>query len=158
MLNVVKVNLPPLRERHGDVELLVTLFLDRFAGRIGKRVECITDDAMRSLVAYDWPGNVRQLENEMEKSVTMVDTGCAITADLLSPCITGASGEKRPVGLKDELRMVETRRIQAALKRCAWNKTHAAKLLGGLSRPALIAKMKRLGIPLKPPDRMGPTA
>jgi DNA-binding NtrC family response regulator/tetratricopeptide (TPR) repeat protein len=150
-LNVVSVNLPPLRERRGDVELLAAFFLDRFARRTGKKVNGISGDALRALQAYDWPGNVRQLENEIEKSVTMVDPGSAITLDLLSDCIAGVRKEKRSLGLKDELRMVETRRILAALRRSGWNKTHAARLLGDLSRPALIAKMKRLGIPLKRP-------
>jgi Nif-specific regulatory protein len=154
-LNVVAVNLPPLRDRHQDVELLSLFFLARFARKIGKSVKGISCDAMRAMIAYNWPGNVRQLENEVEKSVTMVESGGTITADLLSSCITGAKQEKRSLGLKDELRIVERRRIVEALKRCAWNKTHAARLLGDLSRPALIAKMKRLGIPLKPADGMG---
>jgi two-component system response regulator HydG len=153
-LNVVSVDLPPLRDRHGDVELLALLFMERFAKKAGKTVTGISDEAMRAMVAYAWPGNVRQLENEIEKSVTMVDTGCSITPEILSACITGTNREVHHVGLKDELRMLETRRIVTALKRCGWNKTHAARLLGDLSRPALIAKMKRLGIPLRPPDAM----
>jgi two-component system response regulator HydG len=149
-LNVVAVNLPPLRDRHHDVELLSLFFLARFARTIGKPVKGISDDAMRAMVAYTWPGNVRQLENEVEKSVTMVEPGRAITPDLLSPSVAGLRRERRSLGLKDELRTIEKRRIVDALNRCAWNKTHAARLLGDLSRPALVAKMKRLGIPLKP--------
>ncbi len=157
-LNVVSVSLPPLRERTGDVELLASIFLDRFTKSTGKRVEAISDGAMRAMVGYDWPGNVRQLENEVEKAVTMVGPGGVITPDLLSACVTGEIKDRRPLGLRDELRMVERRRILAALRRCGWNKTHAARLLGDLSRPALVAKMKRLGIPLKPVTGVGPTA
>lgn len=153
-LNVVSVDLPPLRERRGDVELLSLGFLERFARKIDKPVKGIGTDAMRAMAAYRWPGNVRQLENEIEKSVTMVDPGGVISVDLLSPCVAGKKSSKRPLGLKDELRMVETRRIMAALETCGWNKTHAARFLGDLSRPALIAKMKRLGIPLKRPAQM----
>jgi transcriptional regulator with AAA-type ATPase domain/tetratricopeptide (TPR) repeat protein len=149
-LNVVSVNLPPLRERNGDIQLLARFFLERFARKAGKAVKGIGDDTLRVMAAYEWPGNVRQLENEMERLVTMVDPGSAVTAGLLSPCIAGLKVERRPIGLKDEVRMVEKRRILSALKRCGWNKTHAARLLGDVSRPALIAKMKRLGIPLKP--------
>jgi DNA-binding NtrC family response regulator len=157
-LNVVSVSLPPLRERTGDVELLASIFLDRFAGKAGKRVEAISDEAMRALAGYDWPGNVRQLENEIEKAVTMVAQGGVITPELLSAGVTGEITERRPLGLRDEIRLLERRRIMAALRRCAWNKTRAARLLGDLSRPALIAKMKRLGIPLKPGKGAGPTA
>jgi transcriptional regulator with AAA-type ATPase domain/tetratricopeptide (TPR) repeat protein len=149
-LNVVSVTLPPLRERVGDVELLARLFLARFSGRTRKSVKGLRQDALRALAAYNWPGNVRQLENEMEKAVTLVGEGEIITPDLLSGCITGVTSGHPPASLKDELRMVEKRRILAALRECGWNKTHAARRLGDLSRPALIAKMKRLGIPLKP--------
>jgi transcriptional regulator with AAA-type ATPase domain/tetratricopeptide (TPR) repeat protein len=157
-LNVVSVNLPPLRERTGDAELLASIFLERFARRAGKRVEAISDEAMRAMAGYDWPGNVRQLENEVEKAVTLVAAGGVVTPDLLSACVTGEVTDRRRPGLKDELRTIERRRILAALRKCGWNKTHAARLLGSLSRPALVAKMKRLGIPLKPVDGMGPTA
>jgi DNA-binding NtrC family response regulator/tetratricopeptide (TPR) repeat protein len=149
-LNVVSVHLPPLRERDYDVEILSRLFLERFAAKMAKAIGGIGDGAMRALVNYDWPGNVRQLENEIEKAVTLVESGGRITEQMLSPAITGSvEGTGRP-SLRDELRMVERRRILAALKRCGWNKTHAARLLGGISRPALVAKMKRLGIPLRP--------
>jgi DNA-binding NtrC family response regulator len=149
-LNVVSVHLPPLRERDCDVEILSRLFLERFAVKMAKRVTGIGDNAMRALVNYDWPGNVRQLENEIEKAVTLVENGGKITAELLSPAITGSAEDTGQRSLRDELRAVERRRILAALKRCGWNKTHAARLLGDISRPALVAKMKRLGIPLKP--------
>jgi transcriptional regulator with AAA-type ATPase domain len=149
-LNVVSVELPPLRERIGDVEVLVGLFLSRFALKMGKSVDGIREDAMRALAAYDWPGNVRQLENEIERAVTMVSPGEEITPGVLSAAITGGGDGAGPASLKDELQMVEKRRILSALRECGWNKTHAARKLGDVSRPALIAKMKRLGIPLKP--------
>jgi len=149
-LNVVSVQLPPLRERMGDVEALAWLFLSRFAAKMGKRFDGIRENTMRALTAYDWPGNVRQLENEIERAVTMVDSGAEITPDLLSAAITGGEDTAGPTSLKDELQMVEKRRILSALRECKWNKTHAARKLGNVSRPALIAKMKRLGIPLQP--------
>jgi transcriptional regulator with AAA-type ATPase domain/tetratricopeptide (TPR) repeat protein len=148
-LNVVSVTLPPLRDREGDVEILAELFLRRFASKMGKRIGGLSDAALRVLINYDWPGNVRQLENEMEKAVTLARPGELVTPEVLSTGITGGAPAGRPLTLKDELRAVERRRILAALRKCDWNKTHAARLLGDLSRPALIAKMKRLGIPLK---------
>jgi Nif-specific regulatory protein len=149
-LNVVSVELPPLRDRIGDVEVLAWLFLSRFAAKMGKPIPGMRDDTIRALTVYDWPGNVRQLENEIERAVTMVHSGALITPDLLSACITGGGGSAGPCSLKDELQMVEKRRILVALRECKWNKTHAARKLGNVSRPALIAKMKRLGIPLRP--------
>jgi len=149
-LNVVSVQLPPLRERSGDVEALAWLFLSRFAVKMGRRIDGIREEAMRALTAYDWPGNVRQLENEIERAVTMVGSGAEITPEVLSAAITGGAGAAGPRSLKDELQMVEKRRILSALRECKWNKTHAARRLGNVSRPALIAKMKRLGIPLQP--------
>jgi DNA-binding NtrC family response regulator/tetratricopeptide (TPR) repeat protein len=149
-LNVVSVHLPPLRDRDCDVEILSRLFLKRFAARMAKPIKGIDAAALRALVGYDWPGNVRQLENEMEKAVTLAERGGLITLDVLSPCITGSAGGASRPSLREELRAIERRRILAALRRCEWNKTHAARLLGDLSRPALIAKMKRLGIPLRP--------
>jgi transcriptional regulator with PAS, ATPase and Fis domain len=149
-LNVVSVTLPPLRERVGDIEVLARLFLSRFSRKMGKHVRGIGDEAMRALAAYHWPGNVRQLENEIERAVTMVRPGDLIMPGSLSASISGDQGPSGPGSLKEELRLVEKRRILAALRECRWNKTHAARRLGNLSRPALIAKMKRLGIPLKP--------
>jgi DNA-binding NtrC family response regulator/tetratricopeptide (TPR) repeat protein len=149
-LNVVAVKLPPLRCRASDIPILSRLFLNRFAKKAGKRVDGIAEEAMRALVNYDWPGNVRQLENEIEKAVTLVRASEVITPDLLSAEVTGGLGGSQRLTLRDELRSVERRRIMAALRQSGWNKSRAARLIGGISRPALIAKMKRLGIPLKP--------
>jgi Nif-specific regulatory protein len=148
-LNVVSVTLPPLRDREGDVEILAELFLRRFASKMNRPIGGLSEAARRVLVNYDWPGNVRQLENEMEKAVTLARPGDLITPEVLSAGVTGAGPSGHPRSLKDELRAVERRRILAALRKCDWNKTHTARMLGDLSRPALIAKMKRLGIPLK---------
>jgi DNA-binding NtrC family response regulator/tetratricopeptide (TPR) repeat protein len=148
-INVVSVSLPPLRDRQNDVEILSDLFLRRFAGKMHKGIRGISEAALRLLVNYDWPGNVRQLENEIEKAVTLARPGDLITPEMLSPALTGCGEPSGRLGLKEELRTVERRRILGALRKCNWNKTHTARLLGGISRPALVAKMKRLGIPLK---------
>jgi transcriptional regulator with AAA-type ATPase domain/tetratricopeptide (TPR) repeat protein len=151
-LNVVHVSLPPLREREADIRLLARLFLGRFAERAGKRIERIEGDALEAFAGYDWPGNVRQLENEIERAVAFTQSGEPVTRRVLSACI-GGRGESAPASsLKAEVRTVEKRRILAALRQHGWNKTHAARSLGDISRPALIAKMKRLGIPLRRED------
>ncbi len=151
-LNVVAVSLPPLRDREADILLLAGLFLRRFSARLGKKVTCMEDDAARALLGYDWPGNVRQLENEIERAVTLAAPHEPVARRVLSAHIAGPGDGRRGSTLRDEVRTVEKRRILGALRQHGWNKTHAARALGDISRPALIAKMKRLGIPLKRGD------
>ena len=150
-LNVVTVSLPPLREREADIGLLAALFLRRFSSRMANRVARIDEEAMSALAGYDWPGNVRQLENEIERAVTLTPAGEPVRRKVLSACVGGNGGEAARSTLRAEVRTVERRRILASLRRHGWNKTHAARSLGDISRPALIAKMKKLGIPLRPP-------
>jgi DNA-binding NtrC family response regulator/tetratricopeptide (TPR) repeat protein len=148
-LNVVSVSLPPLRERDGDIRLLAGLFLKRFSSRMAKQITRIEDDAMNALAGYDWPGNVRQLENEIERAVTLTRAGEPVRRPVMSACVSGQGDDTGRSTLRAEMRTVERRRILAALRQHRWNKTHAARALGDISRPALIAKMKKLGIPLK---------
>ena len=151
-LNVVALALPPLRERKEDVELLARLFLLRYARQSGRAAIDFDDGAIQALKSYSWPGNVRQLENEIERAVALMAADRVLSADLLSCAVTGGSCGKSRQSLRDELRSVERERILAALAKCGWNKTRSARMLGDLSRPALVAKMKRLGIPLSRPD------
>jgi transcriptional regulator with PAS, ATPase and Fis domain len=146
-LNVVSLVLPPLRTRPDDICLLARFFLARFAQNAGRRGIELDQGALAALAAYSWPGNVRQLENEIERAIVVLGTRNVVTPDLLSPCILGGASPGAAPGLKDELRAVERSRILAVLAKCNWNKTHAARILGDISRPALVAKMKRLGIP-----------
>jgi transcriptional regulator with PAS, ATPase and Fis domain len=152
MLNVVSLVCPPLRERKGDIDLLSRLFLGRFARAAGRRGVMLDEGAAGLLRRHAWPGNVRELENEIERAVAMLGQRDELTAARLSASVAGACRERAPGGLRDEIRSVERARILAALRRYDWNKTHTARALGGLSRPALVAKMKRLGIPLAKPD------
>jgi transcriptional regulator with AAA-type ATPase domain len=151
-LNVVSLVCPPLRERKGDIDLLSRLFLGRFARAAGRRGVMLDEGAAGLLRRHAWPGNVRELENEIERAVAMLGQRDELTAARLSASVAGACRERAPGGLRDEIRSVERARILAALRRYDWNKTHTARALGGLSRPALVAKMKRLGIPLAKPD------
>jgi two-component system response regulator HydG len=150
-LNVVSLSLPPLRERKQDIPLLARLFLGRFARAAGRGSIDIDEGATRALVAHPWPGNVRQLENEIERAVAILSPGGVLTSDTLSADLAGGRRGPATFSLKDEIRAVERSRIVAALEKCGWNKTHAARMLGDVSRPALVAKMKRLGIALSRP-------
>jgi transcriptional regulator with PAS, ATPase and Fis domain len=86
-LNVIPIELPPLRERLDDVPLLVFHFLKLHAKRFNKNISDISQDAVSMLMDYDWPGNVRQLENVLERSVILEKTG-QVTADTVSKCIS----------------------------------------------------------------------
>ncbi len=151
-LNVIRIDVPPLKKRQGDIPLLAIHFLDKYTKRMNKDVPGISTEAMKLLEQYDWPGNVRQLENEIERSVTLVETGTFIkphdfseevfrhfehsqTIDLLSNKMT----------LKDAIEEMERKMISECMERCNWNQTQAAKELG-LSRQGLIKKLQRFNL------------
>jgi two-component system, NtrC family, response regulator PilR len=148
-LNVIPVHLAPLRERVEDIPLLVQTFIKKFAG---ERDITVAQDAMRRLMAYAWPGNVRQLENAVERAIAMsgsrtqVDVG-DLPADLQG---TGESTAKpaldlpaEGVDLYDLIAQIEKDMIARALARTEQNKGAAARLLG-LKRTTLVEKLKRL--------------
>lgn len=150
-LNVVSLRLPPLRERAGDIPLLVQFFLSSIAAKIKQAVKQISPDAMSALEAFTWPGNIRQLENEIQRAYVMSGKDEKITRACLSPSVVGAvsSGGAAAVSLdkplKDILTQVEREMIQQALARCDGNKSEAARQLG-ISRSNLIAKSQEYGL------------
>src|SRR5208337_3023045 len=129
-LNVITVDLPPLRARREDIPLLVQHFLDFYAGENGLSPRKLSADAMRALVDYDWPGNVRELENAIERGVVL-SSGPVIGADLLPGHITGRSFQDALLehnpnsSLFDILEVIERRIIVEKLERCNWNQTDA---------------------------------
>jgi DNA-binding NtrC family response regulator len=150
-LNVIPVQLPPLRERKDDVPLLVQHFLDKLRGDKGQVVS-VSQEAMRALMAYPWPGNVRQLENAVERAVAFGGARGQIDLNDLPPEIASARLESATPGvlLPDEglsldslVSGVERNLIQQALERTNNNKGQAAQLLG-LKRTTLVEKIKRL--------------
>jgi DNA-binding NtrC family response regulator len=150
-LNVVSLRLPPLRERTGDVPLLVEFFLSKIAAKSKQEVKSIAPDAMSALEAYSWPGNIRQLENEIQRACVMSGKERSIARSCLSPALNspdaslsfGAVAHDKP--LKDILAQVERDMIEQVLKRCDGNKSEAARQLG-ISRSNLIAKSQEYGI------------
>ncbi len=160
-LNVVRVDLPPLRERKKDIPLLAEHFLRRFNKRLNKQVVDISDDAMKQLLDAPWRGNIRELENAVERCVLFCD-GEVINVEDLPQDLRGESIQKRAaeeaveksgavgdVGLKkavkDAALRVERELIVRALKQTQGNVTHAARLLK-ISRKGLQNKMKDLGL------------
>ncbi len=154
-INVLQVRLPPLRERREDVPELVQHFLDdREPPAPGQAVPevRVTDEALRLLAAYDWPGNVRQLRNEVLRAVALSED--VILPEVLSPEIRHratppADVPTRGRALKDVVQdaadEVERRVVEDALRRCDWRKAEAARLLR-VSRPTLDAKIRRHGL------------
>jgi transcriptional regulator with PAS, ATPase and Fis domain len=147
-LNVVPIDIPPLRERKEDIPELARHFLARFTRENGKEVESITPAAVNRLMEYHWPGNVRQLENAIERAVAL-SRGKVIDADDLhldagsSKAPTSAAAPLLPEGMT--LEQWEDEIIQEALRRANGNKSQAARLLG-LSRNALRYRLSKLGV------------
>ncbi len=152
-LNVIPIRLPPLRERVEDIPLLAEHFLRKFNQRLGKAVQGLTPDALTALVAWRWPGNIRELENLMERSVLLAEGAWLQPSDL--PGLGEArQGEEQPdadldLGLKDYVRVftarLERARIQQALEQEDGNVTRASRRLG-ISRKSLQTKMKDYGL------------
>lgn len=153
-LNVIAVQLPPLRERKEDVALLVRHFVEKFAAasvRMGSQPIVVSQDAIRRLMAYSWPGNVRQLENCVERAIALLGTRTSIEVNDLPPEIQAAQVPVVPavdfpddgVDLPDLIGQIERDLIQRALVRSGGNKAAAAELLR-LKRTTLVEKLKRI--------------
>ncbi len=159
-LNVVPLALPPLRERTGDIPALVRHFVAKFNARLGRKVERLTPAALDTLAAYPWPGNIRELENIIERTVLFADTPTIDAADL-PPEITAKAGGATEavrqatmatdgdVSMKEVVKkataQIERDLIVKALDETDGNVTHAARRLK-ISRKSLQIKMKDLGI------------
>ena len=160
-LNVVQIEIPPLRSRGNDVLLLAEHFVRKFSERSGKPVHGLSPEAQSKLVAYDWPGNVRQLENTIERAVALT-RGDQIMLDDLPERITrfdGSTGVLTDVDLEHvrTLEQVERRHIEQAVKHAHGNKTRAAKALG-IDRRTLYRKLERYaGGRSTPPGSPPPT-
>lgn len=151
-LNVIRIEVPPLTKRPGDTPLLAIHFLDKYTKRMEKSVLGITDEAMKILEQYDWPGNVRQLENEIERAVTLAEEGSFIKGADFSDEVrrfmenihTISMLTTKPT-LKDAIEELERRMIVESMENNSWNQTQAARELG-LSRQGLIKKLKRYNL------------
>jgi formate hydrogenlyase transcriptional activator len=140
-LNVFPITLPPLRERRGDISLLAAHFVRKFAERLGKQIPQIPDDVMEALMKHDWPGNIRELQNFIERAVIMT-TGSALRPRIeeLTPQPAATTG--RTLADAERAHIVETLRETNGV---VGGKSGAAARLG-LPRTSLIAKMQRLGL------------
>lgn len=147
-INVIVVEPPPLRKRREDIVLLASFFLNKACHRHERVRKRLTTDAIEQLVAYDWPGNVRQLENEMERVVVMTGDQREVYAEHLS--ITPTPKEQQldfltsGLTLPEAVEQLERQMILHSLKESGWNKTQSAKDLG-VSRRNLIRKVAQFG-------------
>ena len=143
-IKVVHLDLPPLRERRDDIPLLAESFLGNFSRTMGRGRMMFSKRAREALLAYAWPGNIRELENEVERAVALSYTD-EIQLDDLSREVrragTAASGEGTPKVEAGRLKRMELGAIEACLAECGGNRTRAAKLLG-ISRESLRRKLK----------------
>jgi transcriptional regulator with GAF, ATPase, and Fis domain len=145
-LSVIPVLTPPLRERREDVPLLAEHFLERLAGRSGKRTLGFTAEALGLLAAHDYPGNVRELEKIVERAFTLGEAGAFLTPDLLPEKLAGlAPAPAGDDGLRAAVERFEAQCIREALQRNGNNQTHTAEELG-VSRRALIDKLTKYAI------------
>jgi len=156
-LNVITIELPPLRQRKEDIPLLVDFFLKKYAEENGRPVPRITPEALRPLMGYSWPGNVRELENVIERAVVL-SNGNEIAVDLLPDSMLGrspVSGMHEPpsdASLFEIVEDVERRVIIDMLERCNWNQTEAAERFR-MPLSTLNQKIRRLNIEVKKKGR-----
>jgi DNA-binding NtrC family response regulator len=152
-LNVIAIDLPPLRSRREDIPLLTAHFLKHYTDENELPERTLAPDALRALVDYDWPGNVRELENAIERGVVL-SSGPVIGADLLPGHLTGRNYatsllEHNPnASLFDILENIERRIIIEKLERCNWNQTEAAEQFH-IPLSTLNQKIKRLNVEIK---------
>lgn len=145
-LNVVPMNIPPLRERKEDIPFLAEHFIRKLGPDTGNRVESITDEAIAKLMAYYWPGNVRELENVIERSLVMCSGSRLDAPDIrleMAPRSRVQTDRFLPEGLS--LDEYEQEIIREALRRAEGNKSQAARLLG-LTRNALRYRLSQMGL------------
>jgi len=151
-LNVIPIQLLPLRERREDIPLLLHHFVEHFARKIGRSVPSISQPALDLMLQYPWPGNVRELQNVVERILVVTDDKTISPQNLPFEMHT-AGGATTPVKIASEqetdvfpnLEELQKRHIIAALIRCGWNQSHTADLLQ-ISRDQLRHRIKKYGI------------
>jgi two-component system response regulator HupR/HoxA len=149
--------MPALRDRKMDAPLIALALLRESAPAMGKNIEGFTPEAMDCLCSYQWPGNVREMQNEIMRAILLCD-GEYIGAHLFSPKVLRAAPEEQSQdmnilagldgSLKDRMEALEARVLRECLIRHRWNKTRAATELG-LSRVGLRSKLARYGLEKK---------
>ncbi|HTL48457.1 MAG TPA: sigma-54 dependent transcriptional regulator [Verrucomicrobiae bacterium] len=144
-LNVITIDIPPLRERRGDIAALVKHFIQFYSEKTKRNVRTISSAAMKLILDYPWPGNIRELENVFERAVVL-SSGEILDVDVLPDCLTSKSESftltnQEVLSLKEVLKEPEKQIIKKALEQSGWNRKKAASLLN-INRTTLYNKMK----------------
>jgi DNA-binding NtrC family response regulator/tetratricopeptide (TPR) repeat protein len=152
-LSVIRIHVPPLRDRREEIPHLSTFFLREASERLGKPDVRLSAETLDLFDTFGWPGNVRQLRNEVQRAVAMAAAGGVITPDLLSPVFAGALEGPAPrrarnVTLAAAVERLEREMIEGVLQRSSGNVSQTARTLG-LTRRGLYLKMDRLGVEYK---------
>ena len=156
-LNVIGLEIPPLRDRKSDLPLLCDHFLSELTLKKGTCRKTLSTAVMQAFWEYDWPGNVRQLENELERLVVLTGNEAEVGTDMLSPALRKVAAQAGPAPqstattLREAVRAVEARVIRVGLERTGGNKLRLARELG-VSRTTLIKKVRELGLEEPQPD------
>ncbi|GAB5404229.1 MAG: sigma-54 dependent transcriptional regulator [Aureliella sp.] len=150
-INVIHLALPALRERTSDIPLLVEHFLQKSVAEVDKQIDGFTDEAMDIMLGYNWPGNIRELENIVQRAVLLTKTP-SIDADLLPPAVLNGHVSRptlasisRGQTLREALEAPERQIILDVLRANSFSRNQTADQLG-INRTTLYKKMKRLGI------------
>ena len=150
-VNVIRIELPPLRKRKEDIPLLVSEFVARFNRLQQKNIQGVSAETLSLLMAYDWPGNIRELENVIERAFILCDEGL-IRIEHLPPELTARGAVSwKPTGVQAAHRMLDAHAIRAALERNNFNRAAAARELG-IHKTTLFRRIKKLGIELPEQD------
>ncbi len=150
-ISSITLKVPPLRARPHDLHLLAEYFLNSYARRFGRQTPRLSDEAFVALAAYNFPGNVRELEGEMARLVAISNPGAEIPAAALNERILGSRGEAREKQAEQvtltpmSLAEMEKQLIRTVLETTGGNRTHAASILG-ITREGLRTKIQRLGV------------
>ena len=167
-LNTFPITIPPLRERTADIPALVQRFVEKYGALYGKRLRGLTDKALRAVLSHPWPGNIRELENAIERAVLLAADGGSIEAQHLFGDTKLRDGDGGGIDAKGrvtelhpdslsvlceqalahsiDLESIERRLMQLAMQRAGGNLSHAARLLG-ITRPQLAYRLKKEGLP-----------
>jgi transcriptional regulator with PAS, ATPase and Fis domain len=144
-LQVMPVMLPPLRERTGDIRLLVNYFIDRYNREFKKRVKGATPEAMAVLEQYRWPGNIRELRNAIERAMLLMDRGWLEPDDFAALKPATAKVQFRLPQSGVVLEEIERQLLEQALARARGNQTHAGQLLG-INRDQVRYRVEKYGL------------
>lgn len=144
-VNVIRFELPPLRSRSEDIPMLMEQFITHYNTLQKKSIQGITTEALSLLMAHDWPGNIRELENVIERAFILCKKGAIGIAHLPEELTARYLEWKKPTGMKTARELIEAQTIQKALEKNANNRLAAAKELG-IHKSTLFRKIKKLGL------------